>query len=121
MNISDLRIGSLILQNGSECRIYQIEHRYKTIYRINDLDIDERYVDDRLKPIKTTHQRLIQYGFECPKTGKYEHGEFPFVLYWNVRKGVYYGEQIDGHNVNEWHILQNLFKVLTNAELIISK
>lgn len=61
---NELRLGSLILHNGEIVSVYSIEHRYKTVFRINDIDVDERIIGDKYQPIPLTPELLEACGFE---------------------------------------------------------
>lgn len=63
MKVKELMLGNLINQQGKETRIYQVEHRYKTTYRINDIIIDERILQDYFTPIPISKKYLKKFGF----------------------------------------------------------
>lgn len=119
MKVSEFRLGNYILHNGEVMPVVQIERRYKTIYRLNDMDVDERIIEDHFNPIPITPALLYSVGFSTPPnhlstivykdgvTIDYHHGKFR--LRDNSRITIDY-----------LHQLQNLYFALTGEELTIN-
>lgn len=120
--IKELRLGNLILMNGEQSPVYQLEHRFKETYRLNDITIDARIIGDRFQGIELTPEWLIKLGFDerCSwfhfdvhdDLGlRYEPVENLLVIYDNDESSI----QLK--NIKHVHQIQNLFWCLTGKEL----
>lgn len=136
--VRELRIGNLILMNGEQSQVYQIEHRFKQTYRINDIIIDERIIKDRFEGIELTPEWLERFSFEKKRKqfslsvgGELINYWTGAILIWEVKKGVYtldsvFRNPIHGHPnpstvYTTVHSLQNLTFALTSRELELKK
>lgn len=138
--VKELRLGNLILMNGEQTHVYQIEHRFKETYRINDIIIDARIIGDRFEGIELTPEWLIKFGFEkrhsdwSPfeiKMNYWVHeclclfyNESPpkntyLVGYADLRMGVY--SVVTHRWINTVHDLQNIFHSFRGRELELTK
>ena len=125
MKARQLRIGNLVNVNGEPMTIYQIEHRSKTIYRINDIDIDDRCLSDKSNPILLTPEILEKCEF---KKGDYHQNYYyhtslsPHIV---IYSDGFLMEVVDDIRVSEsfhyLHQLQNLYFALTGEELKVNE
>lgn len=119
MEARKLRIGNLVQYKDTKevCTIYQLEHRFKDTFRINDINNN-----DKLEPIPLTKEWLERFGFEyLDFRNKYQIDSFPL--------------QLQNNDVWEWYVmdydifptikyvneLQNLYYVLSGKELTLNK
>jgi hypothetical protein len=124
MKVSELRLGNYIYHNGEVVPVVQIERRYKTMYRLNDLDVDERIIEDHFQPIPLTPEWLERCGWQLV-----DQGRGPY--YWLEKQCWFHihlpedGTLYANFNNNAVHIkylhqLQNLYFALTGEELTIN-
>jgi len=126
LKVAGLRLGNFINHNGEPMPVVQIERRYKTIFRLNDLDVDERIIEDHFQPIPLTPEWLERCGFEFRKQDEdyiYWGIENFTIIYGGITGGDH-GWFLNGYH-NDCHIqylhqLQNLYHALTGEELIIT-
>lgn len=82
----ELRLGNAIYQNGDLSRIVQLEIRYKTKYRINDMEIDLSDIDKIFTGVPITEEWLITAGFkENPTFGEGTYGNGKIGIYFDKR------------------------------------
>jgi hypothetical protein len=114
MEANELRIGNLILKNGS---IYNID----TLFFVDIYD--GTAINFHLKPIHLTEEWLLRFGFE--KTMEWTYSK---ELLGNSKLVYYLGEKgwsigfknySDFSNLTYVHQLQNLYFALTGEELTI--
>lgn len=114
--VKELRLGNLILMNGEQTHVYQIEHRFKETYRINDIIIDSRIIGDRFEGIELTPDWLAKVDW-----GGYKDLYFNSYFCLDSHGHLYYHGDYTGINVKYLHQLQNLFWCLTGSELELTK
>jgi len=124
MKATELRLDNLILEAGEVSKIYLLEHRYKSVYQINDITVDERTMSDRFQPIPLTEDWLIKFGFVF--NGKLDGWELagwmPFhiekrttnYMWWFVTT---FKKDWQVGKLQYVHQLQNLYFALTDKEL----
>jgi hypothetical protein len=131
LKVSELRLGNLIFHNGEVMPVVQIERRYKTIYSLNYIDVDERIIGDHFQPIPLTPEWLERCGFVSTLSGDDFHSE----IIWDDPKSDYhyceagyfidksgdYGYYCDIGDIQYLHQLQNLYYALTGEELTIKQ
>lgn len=119
MKAKELRIGNLIRYNDTKevCRVYQLEHRYKNVYRINGLN-----ENPDVEPIPITEEWLLKLGFEVEKNGGIvfasKDDNCKFYVYCENNKTWKIGKYNNGFkHIYYVHQLQNLYFALTGEEL----
>lgn len=127
LKVSELRLGNLISHNGSVMPVVQIERRFKTIFRLNDMDVDERIIEDHFQPISLTPEWLERCGFVEDRCG----WTLPGTQFSLTDK--YYPCWLDRMlwpqdmpdfkhlSLQYVHQLQNLYFALTGQELAITQ
>lgn len=53
----------MISHNGEVIPVVQIERRFKTTFRLNDINVDERIIEDHFQPIPLNPEWLQRCGF----------------------------------------------------------
>lgn len=124
MKVCELRLGNYILHNGEVMPVVQIERRYKTIFRLNDIDVDERIIQDYFQPIPLTPEWLERCGFERGiDKGVFVKDNFKIGVtdYAGGGSWVFYMDRhLSVHDISCLHQLQNLYFALTGEELTIN-
>jgi hypothetical protein len=125
MKANELRIGNLVQYSDTKevANIYQIEHRYKSVYRINDLNDN-----NQIEPIPLTEEWLLKFGFEKDerygdKVSVIEIKKCKeFILMFDDRDESYFLCDTDVDTcLKHVHQLQNLYFCLTGTELEIKE
>lgn len=120
---SELRLGNLISHNGEHVPVVQIERRYKTIFRINDIDVDERIIEDTYQPILLTPEWLERCGYKKDSTDKKWYKSphnLPPIYQWRPGSFGMDGLPLAAKSIEYVHQLQNLYHALTGEELNIT-
>lgn len=124
MNATELRLGNLVqyVDTKEPCTIYEIEHRFKKIYRINDLNDNKN-----IEPIPITEEWLLKIGFkrvEWSSFAWYHENDIDAIFQIELNsKGplhIWDGAYTDA-SCQYIHQLQNLFFALTGKELEFKK
>lgn len=72
INPRHLRYDNYVLRNGEPCRIYMVEFKYKSIWVINDLKVDERTINDLFETLLLTKEILRDnLGFSIHDMGDF--------------------------------------------------
>ncbi len=126
MKANELRIGNMVRfkDTNEPSRIYQLEHRFRGTYRINDLNDN-----DQLEYMPVSGKMFIQFGFERDLSGPTVYTRDDISIFVNqgnvvgLANGKYYASF--GHRnvvtIEYMHQLQNLYFALTNKELTHEK
>lgn len=115
-----------ILMNGEQSPVYQLEHRFKETYRLNDITIDARIIGDRFQGIELTEEWLNNFGFDIEWTiGGYLKWEkqMPYEEKFKLldRRLPHPQYHEPKATIQYVHQLQNLFFALTGTELELKK
>jgi hypothetical protein len=126
MKVQDLRLGNYVqwIDTKEVQIIYELEHRYKDVYRIND-----RNNHDNLEPIPLSEKWLIDFGFFCwGKKRNWFDKEYndrlnisintKGLIAWGVKSSDNWETQHQIKPIKYVHQLQNLYFALTGKELI---
>jgi len=116
---SELRLGNIISHNGEPVPVVQIERRFKTRYRLNDLDVDERTIEDHFQPIPLTPALLYNAGFSTPRDYVSTVVERGGVMI-DYHLGKFRLRENNRITIDYVHQLQNLYFALTGEELSIT-
>ena len=136
MNITELKIGNLVLYNDLYCKIIGIDEN-KVLVEYHDGDTDYCYID-YIEPIKLTEELLFKIGFE----EKIGYSNYSKVCYdennYSNSINIYYcsklkhfkfthdnGKEVDLqmmdlYNIKYLHQLQNAYYCLTGKELEVN-
>lgn len=124
MKVSELRLGNYILHNGEVMPVVQIERRYKTIFRLNDLDVDERIIEDHFRPIPITPEWLERLGWQVVDQGSGAYYWLEKQCWFHIHSSadgtLYANFNNNAIPINSLHQLQNLYFALTGEELTIN-
>lgn len=141
LTASELRIGNKILRDNVIWDIFQIERRYKNVYRINDININfdnQIELSQMCSPIPLTEEWHNKFGIKQNGVGVFEYkiSELKIIIFSSDYVYLLDISNLDGKRsiddnictlwnkdikrrhmyVHEW---QNLYFALTNEELII--
>lgn len=125
MKVSELRLGNLIYHNGEVMPVVQIERRYKTIYRLNDMDVDERIIGDHFQPIPLTPEWLERCGWQVVDQGSgpyyWLERQCWFHIHLSADGSLYANFNNNAVTIEYFHQLQNLYHILSGEELAITQ
>lgn len=128
MNPRELQIDNIVYQNGELTRIYQLDHRFKTMFRINDNQIDERCLEDVFAPVFLTEGIVKDLRFERigrSKEWKIYANDFSISVDF-CRGGILISIETENNYVNTncspyVHSIQNLYYNLSGEILNTDK
>lgn len=121
MDAKELRIGNLIRYNDTKevCSVYQLEHRYKNVYRINGLN-----ENPDVGPIPLTEEWLLRFGYKgSVESNFFEKDCFTSISFIKHTIWIPFKKFLDNQNgkhIEHVHQLQNLYFALTGEELVLS-
>lgn len=118
----ELKLDNLILHKGEIVPVYQIERRYKTVYRINDIDVDERVIGDTYQPVPLTPELMPSCGFHRRPESRFYTCFNDKVLFesWPLDGSIVIEGGFVGQKIKHLHQLQNLYFALTGIELVVN-
>jgi hypothetical protein len=102
MEAKQLRLGNLFLRNNEIWKVFQLEHRYKNVYRINDVDVNfdnPTEIEENCKGVFITEDKLLELGF-----AKTYNEEDTFDYYLTVGRKAFILSLAD-YGDNDFHVL----------------